>query len=174
MTIRAFRGHTPRIHESAFIEPSATILGDVEIGPESSVWFNCVVRGDVNPIRIGARSNVQDLSMVHVTSAKTTTVIGDDVTVGHHVVLHGCRIGNRVLVGMGAILMDDVEVGDDCIVAAGALLSPGTKVPSGSLVIGSPARVKRPLNDGERAFLVQSAQNYVAYSREHRAELEGA
>lgn len=170
--IRPFRGHHPKIHESCFIEDSAQIVGDVEIGEDSSVWFNAVLRGDVNPIRIGRRTNVQDLCMVHVLSQKHGTYLGDDVTVGHHVVLHGCKIGNRVLIGMGAVLMDGVEVGDDCIVAAGALLTPGTRVPQGSVVVGSPAKVKRPVTDDERAWLVRSAQNYVGYAREHKSSLK--
>lgn len=167
--IRPFRGHTPVIPKSCFIEDSAQILGDVVMGEQSSVWFNTVVRGDVNPIRIGARTNIQDLTMVHVLSKKHGTTIGDDVTVGHHVVLHGCTVGNRVLIGMGAILMDGVTVGDDCIIAAGALLTPGTNIPSGHLAVGSPAKVSRPLKEDEKAFLKQSALNYVAYSDEHRA-----
>jgi carbonic anhydrase/acetyltransferase-like protein (isoleucine patch superfamily) len=169
MALRTFRGKSPRVHPSCFVEDSAQVVGDVELGEDSSVWFNTVIRGDVNPIRIGKRTNLQDLTMVHVTSQKHSTTVGDDVTVGHHVVLHGCTVGNRVLVGMGAILMDGVEVGDDCIIGAGALLTPGTQVPPGSLVVGSPAKVKRPLNDEERAFLQQSARNYVHYAAEHRA-----
>ncbi len=169
MAIRRFKDHYPQIHQSCFVEDSAQVVGDVELGAESSVWFNTVIRGDVNPIRIGRRTNIQDLSMIHVLKDRYSTVIGDDVTVGHHVVLHGCRVGNRVLVGMGAILMDDVEVGDDCIIAAGALLTPGTRVPSGSLVLGSPGRVKRSLDAKERAWLLESAGNYVEYSREHQA-----
>jgi carbonic anhydrase/acetyltransferase-like protein (isoleucine patch superfamily) len=144
----------------------------VEIGEGSSVWFNTVIRGDVNPIHIGARTNIQDLSMVHVLKDKYGTVIGDDVTVGHHVVLHGCQVGHRVLIGMGAILMDDVHVGDDCIIAAGALLTPGTRIPSGSLAVGSPAKVKRPITEQERAWLRTSAQNYLEYAKAHRESLE--
>lgn len=167
--IRPFRGHTPTIPASCFIEDSAQIIGDVVFGEQSSVWFNTVVRGDVNPIRIGARTNLQDLTMVHVLSKKHATTIGDDVTVGHHVVLHGCTVGSRVLIGMGAILMDGVTVGDDCIIAAGALLTPGTTIPSGHLAVGSPAKVSRRLKEEEKSFLKQSAQNYVGYSEEHRA-----
>ena len=170
--IRPFRGHTPQIPESCFIEDSAHVIGDVILGEHSSIWFNSVVRGDVNPIRIGARTNIQDLTMVHVLSKKHGTTIGDDVTVGHHVVIHGCTIGNRVLVGMGAILMDGVTVGDDCIIAGGALLTPGTNIPSGHLAVGSPAKVGRPLKDEEKAFLKQSAQNYVEYAEEHRKSRE--
>jgi carbonic anhydrase/acetyltransferase-like protein (isoleucine patch superfamily) len=167
MAIRAFKGIAPRIHPSCFVEASAQIIGDVEIGESSSIWFNTVVRGDVNVIRIGRRTNIQDLCMVHVLKDRYATHIGDEVTVGHHVVLHGCRVGNRVLVGMGAVLMDDVDVGDDCVVAAGALLVPGTRVPPGSLALGSPAKVKRPLTPEERAWLKQSAENYVGYAAEY-------
>ena len=166
--IRSFRGHTPRIPKSCFVDESAQVIGDVQLGEGASIWFNCVLRGDVNPIRIGARSNIQDLSLIHVLSNRYGTTIGEDVTVGHHVVLHGCTLGNRVLVGMGAILLDGVEVGDDCIIAAGALLTPGTKIPAGSLVLGSPAKVKRALTDEERASLPASAANYVRYAEEHR------
>lgn len=169
MALRRFREHTPRVHPSCFIEDSAQVIGNVEVGEDSSVWFNSVLRGDVNAIRIGQRTNIQDLTMVHVTSNRFTTSIGDDVTVGHHVVLHGCQVGHRVLVGMGAILMDDVEVGDDCIIGAGTLLTPGTKVPPGSLVVGSPGKVKRPITDAERAFLLESARHYVRNAAEHRA-----
>jgi carbonic anhydrase/acetyltransferase-like protein (isoleucine patch superfamily) len=169
MALRPFRGVTPRVHPSCFVEDSAQVVGDVELGEDSSVWFNAVLRGDVNPIRIGKRTNIQDLTMVHVTSHANATHVGDDCTVGHHVILHGCIVGNRVLVGMGAILMDGVEVGDDCIIGAGALLTPGTKVPPGSLVVGSPGKVKRPITDGEREFLLMSAQHYVHNAAEHRA-----
>ncbi|MBX5484877.1 MAG: gamma carbonic anhydrase family protein [Myxococcaceae bacterium] len=172
MAQRTFAGKSPVIPSSCFIEASAQIVGDVTIGEESSVWFNSVIRGDVNPIRIGARTNIQDLTMVHVLSQRFGTAIGDDVTVGHHVVLHGCTIGNRVLVGMGAVVMDGVQGGDDCIIGAGALLTPGTVIPPGSLVVGSPAKVKRPLTDDERAYLVQSARNYVGYAQQYRRELD--
>jgi len=144
-------------------------VGDVELGEDSSVWFNAVLRGDVNPIRIGRRTNLQDLSLVHVTTQKHATHVGDDCTVGHHVILHGCLVGNRVLVGMGATLMDGVEVGDECIIGAGALLTPGTKVPPSSLVVGSPGKVKRPITEEERAFLRKSAEGYVHLAAEHRA-----
>ncbi|MCE9670002.1 gamma carbonic anhydrase family protein [Myxococcus stipitatus] len=169
MALRAFGGVSPRIHPSCFVEDSAQVVGDVELGEGSSIWFNTVLRGDVNPIQVGKRTNLQDLSLIHVTSMRYGTVIGDDVTVGHHVVLHGCTVGNRVLVGMGAILLDGVEVGDDCIIGAGTLLTPGTKVPPGSMVMGSPGRVKRPLTDDEKAFLLMSAGHYVELANEYRA-----
>lgn len=169
MALRRFKDQTPRVHPSCFVEDSAQVIGDVELGEDTSVWFNSVLRGDVNAIRIGRRANIQDLSMIHVTSHRHSTFIGDDVTVGHHVVLHGCRVGHRVLVGMGAIVMDDVEIGDDCIIGAGTLLTPGTKVPPGSLVVGSPGKVKRAITDEERAFLLESAKHYVRTAADHRA-----
>lgn len=169
MALRRFKDQFPRVHPSCFIEESAQVIGDVELGEDSSVWFNSVLRGDVNSIRIGRRTNIQDLTLLHVTTQRHATQVGDDVTVGHHVVLHGCTVGHRVLVGMGAVLMDGVVVGDDCIVGAGALLTPGTQVPPGSLVVGSPAKVKRPLTEQERAFLLESARNYVRTAAEHRA-----
>jgi carbonic anhydrase/acetyltransferase-like protein (isoleucine patch superfamily) len=165
MTVRAFKGITPRIHPTCFIEQSAQVIGDVELGEGSSIWFNTVVRGDVNRIRIGRRTNIQDLSLIHVLKDRHATTIGDDVTVGHHVVLHGCTVGHRVLVGMSAVLMDGVEVGDDCIIAAGALLTPGTRIPPGMLALGSPAKPKRPLTPDEREWLTRSAANYVEYAR---------
>ena len=165
--IKAYKGVTPTIADSVFIEDTAVIVGDVVIEADSSVWFHSVVRGDVNSIRIGRRTNVQDLSLLHVTHETYPLILGDDVTVGHHVVLHGCTIQNRVLVGMGAVLMDGVVVGDDCIIGAGALVTEHTKIPPGSLVIGSPARVTRPLREAELAWLKESAQNYVNYARDY-------
>lgn len=155
----------PKIHPSCFLAPSSDVIGEVEIGEESSVWFQVVIRGDVNWIKIGSRTNIQDHSMLHVTRVKSPLKVGDDVTVGHRVTLHGCTVGNRILIGMGAILLDDCEIGDDCIVGAGTLVTKGTKVPAGSLIIGSPGKVVRPLNEEERAFLKKSAQNYVGDSR---------
>lgn len=165
--IKAYKGVMPTVADSAFIEDTAVIVGDVVIGADSSVWFHSVVRGDVNAIRIGRRTNVQDLSLLHVTHETYPLILGDDVTVGHHVVLHGCTIQNRVLVGMGAVLMDGVVVGDDCIIGAGALVTERTNVPPGSLVLGSPARVTRPLREAELAWLKESAENYVRYARDY-------
>ena len=168
--IKAYRGVTPTIAADAFIEETAVIVGDVVIESESSVWFHSVVRGDVNFIRIGRRTNIQDLSLLHVTHNTYPLIIGDDVTVGHHVVLHGCTIHNRVLIGMGAVLMDGVVVGDDCLIGAGALVTEHTKIPPHSLVLGSPARIKRPLRDTEVIRLKESAQNYVHYARNYMTE----
>ncbi|MFM7143045.1 MAG: gamma carbonic anhydrase family protein, partial [Alphaproteobacteria bacterium] len=131
-------------------------------------WFGAVVRADVDDVFIGARTNVQDRSVIHVTTKRFSTRLGDDVTVGHSVTLHGCEIGDRVLVGIGSIVLDGCEVGPDCIIGAGSLLVPGTKVPSGHLVVGSPASVKRPLRDEERAHLRRSAENYALLSARYR------
>jgi len=166
-------GKWPKIHETAFIAPSADIIGDVEIGDHSSVWFQCAVRGDVHYIRIGSRTNIQDGSVLHVTRVKSPLVVGDDVTVGHNVTLHGCTVKDRVLVGMGAVILDDAEVGPDCMVGAGALVTKGTKVPPKSLVLGSPAKVVRALRADEIAFLKKSADNYVNDSCEYRCYVRG-
>lgn len=166
-------GIWPKIHETAFVAPTADVIGDVEIGEQSSVWFQVVIRGDVNDIKIGARTNIQDQSCLHVTRRKAPLRVGDDVTVGHRVMLHGCTVGNRVLVGMGAIIMDHAVIGDDCIVGAGALVTQNTVVPAGHLVMGSPAQVARPLKPEELAFLKQSAQNYVGDSREYMSYVHG-
>jgi carbonic anhydrase/acetyltransferase-like protein (isoleucine patch superfamily) len=162
--IRIFKNHAPRVAPSAYVDESAQVIGDVVIGEESSVWMNAVVRGDVNHIRIGSRTNVQDGTIVHVMRDPShPTTVGDDVTVGHGVTLHGCAIANRCLVGMGAILLNGSSVGEDCIVAAGTLLPEGMAVPARSLVMGSPGKVRRSLTDDEVAFILQSAQNYVTY-----------
>jgi carbonic anhydrase/acetyltransferase-like protein (isoleucine patch superfamily) len=168
MGIRSFQGATPRLHPSVFVAEGAQVIGNVDIGEESSVWYNTILRGDVNTIRIGARSNIQDLTMIHVEKGTHPTSLGDDVTVGHHVVIHGCTIGNRVLVGIGAIILNGVIIEDDAFIAAGALLTPGTRVPSGSMVMGSPGKVKRSLTDAERAGLLTSAAGYVLNAKLHR------
>jgi len=167
----AYKGRLPQVDPTAFVQDSAQIIGDVVIGAYSSVWFNVVIRGDVHDIRIGARTNIQDSSTVHVTRDRWPTIVGDDVTVAHGVILHGCTIANRCMIGLGAIVMDGAEIGDDCIIAAGALITPGTTIPPGHLAMGRPAKVARPLNPEERAHLKQSALNYVAYAESYRAEL---
>lgn len=165
--IRSFQGITPTIPASCFIEDTGVVIGDVVMGEVCSVWFHAVIRGDVNFIRIGDRTNVQDLCMLHVTHDTHPLVVGNDVTIGHHVVLHGCTIKDRVLVGMGAIIMDGAVIGEDSVVGAGALVTEGTIVPPKSLILGSPARVKRPVTDQELAWIKESAQNYVTYSRQY-------
>lgn len=161
--IRRYKGITPRIHPTAYIDPSAQVIGDVEIGEASSIWMNAVVRGDVHWIRIGARSNVQDGTVVHVMNETHPTTVGDDVTIGHAAVIHGCTIGDRVLIGMGAILLNGATIGDDSIVAAGTLVTEEMKVAPRSLVMGSPGRVKRPLTDAEVASILQYSERYVNY-----------
>ena len=171
------KGANPEIHESCFIAPSADIIGDVIIGEQSSVWFQVVIRGDVNFIRIGNRTNVQDGSILHVTRDKPPMKsaplhIGDDVTIGHRVTLHGCTLGNRILVGMGVVILDDAQIGDDSIVAAGSLVTKGKKFPPRSLIQGSPAKVVRELTDDEVAMLKASAMNYVGDTELYNEEFE--
>ncbi|HEV2801471.1 MAG TPA: gamma carbonic anhydrase family protein [Pyrinomonadaceae bacterium] len=166
--IRPFQGKHPQIHESAFVEASAQVIGDVWMGEQSSVWFNAVVRGDVFYIRIGNRTNIQDGTVVHVTNGTHATILEDEVTVGHNVTLHGCYIERGCLIGMGSIVMDDVRIGAQSIVAAGALVSPGTRVPPRSLVMGVPAKVKRALTTEEVEGLAQYWKNYVEYTEQYK------
>jgi carbonic anhydrase/acetyltransferase-like protein (isoleucine patch superfamily) len=166
----AYDGRTPRIDPSAYLVASAVVVGDVTIGPQSSVWFHAVVRGDIEPIRIGARTNVQDNATLHVVGGRFATTLGDGVTVGHNAVVHGCTIEDGALVGMGAIVLDGALVGRESLVGAGAVVAPGTRVPPRSLVLGSPARVVRALTEDELARLHAAAANYVEYARRYRAE----
>ncbi|NIQ00804.1 MAG: gamma carbonic anhydrase family protein [Nitrospinaceae bacterium] len=159
--ILPYKEKDPQIDDSALVVDSAQVIGDVVIGEESSVWFNAVVRGDVNYIRIGKRTNIQDGCVLHVARKTHPLIVGDEVTVGHNVTLHACTIGDRCLIGMGAIVMDAVEVGDNSIIGAGALVTQNTKVPPGSLVVGSPARVKRELTEEEKRSIRESANHYV-------------
>ena len=165
--IRTFQGIKPTVPKSCFIEETAVVIGDVVMGEDCSVWFNAVIRGDVHYIRIGNRTNVQDLCMLHVTHDTHPLIIGNDVTIGHNVVLHGCTIHDRVLVGMGAIIMDGAVIGEDSVVGAGSLVVEGTVVPPKSLILGSPARVKRPVTEKELAWITESAENYVRYARQY-------
>jgi carbonic anhydrase/acetyltransferase-like protein (isoleucine patch superfamily) len=162
--IRAHRGVSPSIASSAFIDASARVVGDVVIGEESSVWLNAVVRGDVNAIRIGRRTNLQDGVVVHVNREPSyPTIVGDEVTVGHGAILHGCTVEDRCLIGMGAILLNGSRIGSESIVAAGTLVTERTEIPSGSLVMGAPGRVRRALTNEERASIRDSASGYVQY-----------
>jgi carbonic anhydrase/acetyltransferase-like protein (isoleucine patch superfamily) len=161
-------GLAPDVHADAYVHDSASVVGDVRIGAQSSVWFHVVLRGDGHFIRIGERTNVQDNSTIHVATGRHPTIVGDDVTIGHNVVLHGCTIGNRCLIGIGAIVLDGAVIGDDCMIGAGALVTPGTKIEPGCLAIGSPAKVHRPLREEELLHLRQSAANYVANARRYR------
>ena len=165
--LKSFNGKRPLLAESVYIEESAQVIGDVTIGVDSSVWFNAVVRGDVNYIRIGERSNIQDASVVHVTHKTHPTVIEDDVTIGHSVTIHGCTIRSRVLIGMGAVILDGAIVEPDCVIAAGALVAEGVTIPSGWLAMGLPAKPVRELTDDEKAMLIKSARNYVGYKNDY-------
>ncbi|GAM08475.1 protein YrdA [Geobacter sp. OR-1] len=168
--IKPFQGMTPAIDASAFIAETAVIIGDVTIGPQSSIWYNVVARGDVNFIKIGARSNIQDLTMLHVTHKKhaddpgAPLVIGDDVTVGHSVTLHGCTLENGCFIGMQAMVMDKAVVGEGALVGARALVTEGTVIPPHTLWVGAPAKYKRDLSQDEIAWLGKSPRNYVKYA----------
>jgi carbonic anhydrase/acetyltransferase-like protein (isoleucine patch superfamily) len=151
------------VHPTAYVDASAQIIGDVEIGEASSVWMNVVIRGDVNRIRIGTRTNVQDGTVVHVMRGTHPTTIGNDVTIGHAAIIHGCTLGDRVLVGMGGILLNGVTVGEDSIIAAGALVTEESKIPPRSLVMGSPGKVKRLLTRAEVASILEYSERYVGY-----------
>ncbi len=161
--IRPYKGVVPTVAPDAFVDPSAQVIGDVVLGEAASLWMNVVVRGDVNYIRVGARTNIQDGTIVHVMRDTHPTVIGEDVTIGHSATIHGCTIEDRVLVGMGAIVLNGARIGSDSIVAAGALVVEGAQVPPGSLVMGSPAKVRRPLTDEEKASIRDYAARYVKY-----------
>jgi len=165
--IRPYRSIFPRIHSTAFVDESAHVIGDVEIGEESSVWMNVVIRGDVNIIRIGNRTNIQDGTVVHVMQQTHATLIGDDVTVGHAAILHGCIIHDRCLIGMGALLLNGAEIGEDTIVAAGTLVPEGMKIPPRSLVMGRPAVRKRELTDTDVATIKSYAERYVDYRKDY-------
>lgn len=169
MPIHTFKGITPTVPPGVFVAPNATVLGDVVLGEGSSVWYGAVLRGDVFPIRIGARTNLQDNTVVHVTGGKASTTVGDDVTVGHAVILHGCTVGSRCLVGMGSIVLDGAVVEDECFIAAGALVAPGMRVPSRSLVMGRPGKVVRTLREADLEQIREAAALYVGYAREHAA-----
>ena len=168
--LKGFLGTQPQIHETAYIAENAVVIGDVVIGENSSVWFGCVLRGDVNHIRIGSRTNVQDASVIHVSTKDNPTVLEDEVTVGHSVTLHGCYVETGSLIGIGAVVLDGVRVGRDCLVAAGSLVTPNTQLPPRSLVMGSPAKVKRELSDEEVADLKKYWQNYVKLTEIYLAD----
>ena len=165
--IHAYRAAVPRIHPTAFVEASAQVIGDVELGEDASVWFCTVLRADVNAIRIGRGSNLQDGTVVHVNRRGQPTILGDFVTVGHAARLHGCRIASHCLIGIGAIVLDGVEIGEESVVAAGTLVAPGTKIPPRSLVMGSPGAVRRPAAEAELELIRRSAENYVRLKNEY-------
>jgi carbonic anhydrase/acetyltransferase-like protein (isoleucine patch superfamily) len=166
--LRPYRGRMPVVHPTAYVDASAQVIGDVVIGAESSVWMTVVIRGDVNVIRIGDRTNVQDGTIVHVMHDTHPTIIGDDVTIGHGAIVHGCTVASRVLIGMGAILLNGAVVGEDSIVAAGSLVTEGQVIPPRSLVMGSPAKVKRTLTDAQVAEILEYSANYVRYRKDYQ------
>jgi carbonic anhydrase/acetyltransferase-like protein (isoleucine patch superfamily) len=168
--IRTFKNIRPAVDASAYVDLSAQVIGDVQIGSESSVWMNVVIRGDVNHIRIGKRTNIQDLTMIHVMRETHPTIIGDEVTIGHSAVIHGTTIADRVLVGMAAVLLNGVHIESDCVIAAGTLLTEGTRIPARSLVMGRPGKVTRPLTDDEVAEIRWYADNYVNYRLDYSTE----
>jgi carbonic anhydrase/acetyltransferase-like protein (isoleucine patch superfamily) len=168
--IRPFGGVHPRIPESAYVDVSAQVIGDVHLGEQSSVWCNAVLRGDMFYIRVGNRTNIQDNCVVHTRTGSHPTILEDEVTVGHSVTLHGCYVERGALIGIGSIVLDDARVGAQSLVAAGSLISPGTIIPPRSLVMGIPARVKRPLNDEEVLGLDAFWKNYVDYVPRYKSE----
>lgn len=172
MPIYTYKQISPKLDASVFVSPSADLIGDVELGPDSSLWFDVVVRGDVNYIRIGKGTNIQDGSVVHVTRVTNPTIIGDYVTVGHNVNLHGCTINDLCLIGMGAIVLDGAVVEKNAFVAAGCLVAPGKVVPSGTLYAGSPGKVVRELREEEMAFFRKSAQNYIDLKNDYLNDFE--
>ena len=168
--IRPFGSVHPQINDSAYIDESAQVIGDVQVGEESSIWCNATVRGDMFFIRIGNRTNVQDNSVIHTRTGTHPTILEDEVTIGHSVTLHGCYIERGSLIGIGSIVLDDVRVGSQSLIAAGCLLTPGTIIPPRSLVMGAPAKVKRSLTDEEVASLDLFWENYVTYSRKYKKQ----
>lgn len=176
MSLAEYQGQAPKLHPSTWVAPSADVIGDVTLGEETSVWFQVVIRGDVNFIRIGNRCNIQDGSVLHVSrpgllddsKRGSPLILGDDITVGHQVTLHGCTLGSRILVGVGSVILDNVEIGDDSIVAAGSLVTKGKKFPPRSLIQGAPAKWVRELTEQEVKFLKQSALNYVGDTQKYR------
>ncbi|CAM3703731.1 gamma carbonic anhydrase family protein [Rheinheimera salexigens] len=176
MTIRAYKGILPTLGKAVYVDESAVLVGDITLADDVSIWPLVAARGDVNIMRIGARTNIQDGCVLHLSRPSpgkpegSALIIGEDVTVGHKVMLHGCTLGNRILIGMGAIVMDDVIVEDDVIIGAGSLVPPGKRLQGGYLYVGSPAKQARPLNEAEIAFLSESAANYVVLKDEYLAE----
>jgi carbonic anhydrase/acetyltransferase-like protein (isoleucine patch superfamily) len=168
--IRPYRGVYPKIAASCYIDPSAQLIGDIEIGERSSVWCNATIRGDVNYIRIGEESNVQDNSVIHVEHDVYPTILGNRVTVGHSVTLHGCVVEDDCLIGIGAIILNGATIGQGSVIAAGALVPERMQVPPGSMVMGVPARVKREITAEERDRFRENAQNYVRYREIYREE----
>jgi carbonic anhydrase/acetyltransferase-like protein (isoleucine patch superfamily) len=171
MPLYEIGGHKPRIAQDAWVAPSADLIGDVHLAELASVWFGAVIRADNTPILVGARSNIQDGAMLH-SDPGTPCTVGEDVTVGHHAILHGCTIGNRTLIGMGATILNRAVIGEDCLVAAGALVTEGKQFPAGYLIVGSPAKAVRPLDEAQKAMLKAGAAHYAARQRDYATELK--
>lgn len=167
MPVQPFNSISPKIHDSAFIAENAFVIGDVEIGEDSSVWFGSVVRGDVNYIRIGARTNIQDHTIIHVNTGTHPTILEDEITIGHRVTLHGCYVESGSLVGIGSIILDGARIGSQSLIAAGSLVTPNTQIPPHSLVMGAPARVKRELTNEELENITKNWQHYVELKNEY-------
>ena len=171
--LRPYRTYRPTVDPSAYVDESAQVIGQVTIGPGSSVWMNAVLRGDVHWIRIGGRTNVQDGTIVHVMRDEHPCDIGDEVTIGHAALLHGCTVGDRCLIGMGVTILNGATVGSDVIIAAGSLVTEGTRIPDGTLAMGRPAQVRRALTDADRVSIRDYAERYLGYAREYRSGIEG-
>ena len=167
-TVIPYLGKTPRIHETVFVAPGARIIGDVEIGPDSSVWFNTVIRGDVHWIKVGRETNIQDGSVLHVTENQHPLTIGNRVTIGHMAMLHGCTVEDLALIGIGAIILDGAVIGHEAFIGAGALVTPGVKIPPRTLCLGRPAKPVRDLRKDELEGLVKSAEHYAEHARSYR------
>lgn len=170
--ICAYNGVMPKVHPTAFVAASAQVIGDVELGEDSSVWFNAVIRGDVNSVKIGRGTNVQDGSVIHVNRGGSPVILEDFVTVGHAARLHGCQVKSNCLIGIGAIVLDETVLEEECLVAAGSLVAPGTRAPRGSLLMGSPAKVRRPVTAGDLALIHRSAQNYITLRADYKRQQE--
>jgi carbonic anhydrase/acetyltransferase-like protein (isoleucine patch superfamily) len=168
MAIYELKGVRPRLGRDVFVADGARIIGDVHLGDGAGVWFNAVLRGDYQPIRVGARTNIQDNAVVHITSGAFGATMGDDVTVGHGAIIHGCTVGNGCLIGMGSIVLDGAVVGEESFVAAGSLVTPGTIIPPRSFVVGRPAKVIRAVSERDLATLREAATRYVQYAGEFR------
>ena len=168
MTLHPYRGVKPSVDSEAWVAASADLIGDVHVGPGSSIWFGAVLRGDVMPIRVGARTSIQDNSVIHSTGGWHDSVVGDDCTVGHGVILHGCTVRDRVLVGMGSIVLDEAMLGSDTILGAGSLVTARTQIPPGVLAMGRPAKVIRALRDDERARILEAASHYAELLGDYR------
>ncbi|MCA9589527.1 MAG: gamma carbonic anhydrase family protein [Myxococcales bacterium] len=171
MSLYVLRGARPVLGRDVYVAPNAVVIGDVYLGDHASVWFGVTLRGDVERIRIGARTNIQDGSVVHVTEGVASTTVGDDVTVGHMALVHGCTVGDRVLVGMGSVVLDGAVIEDDCLIAAGALVPPGMRVPARSVVMGRPGKIVRQVTDADLAMIRGAGEHYVARAAEFAKDL---